>query len=236
MTAPEQPTREAREAAKRAVVAIPAHLFDRMSTGEIAAHLAPDFDRFAAQRAAEAVEKIAPVQGYSAGIPWSLHLRAYDAYCAKYGPQPAMIDLDGRDCRGGFAVSELDEFVPGWRDEISEIGRLKKRIAELEAQAATPPPGDAGERPQLNHGETTMMATGRYPYRKGFHWKDNWYFTRLPHGVVAIAKFTSPEAEDPEFEIKIPAEQWASIISSVSDFDETSVRYQQALDFHGAHD
>jgi hypothetical protein len=70
-------------------------------------------------------EKIAPVQGFSAGIPWSMHLRAYDAYCKEYGPQSALIDLEGRNCRGGFSTGELDSFGPGWREELSEIRRLE---------------------------------------------------------------------------------------------------------------
>lgn len=78
-------------------------------------------------------EKIAPVQGFSAGIPWSMHLRAYDAYCKAYGPQPAMIDLEGRNCRGGFGVVELDRFIPGWRDELSALKRLEARVKALEA-------------------------------------------------------------------------------------------------------
>jgi hypothetical protein len=85
-------------------------------------------------------EKIAPVQGYTPGIPWSLHLEAYAAYSKKWSPQPAMIDLEGRNCRGGFGVDELDEFIPGWRDHVSEIGMLKARVAELEAQIAAPTP------------------------------------------------------------------------------------------------
>ena len=79
-------------------------------------------------------EKIAPVQGYSAGIPWSMHLRAYDAYCKKWGPQKALIDLEGRNCRGGFSTGELDDFIPGWREELSEITQLQKRIADLAAE------------------------------------------------------------------------------------------------------
>lgn len=73
-------------------------------------------------------EKIAPVQGYAAGIPWSMHLRAYDAYCKKYGPQEALIDLEGRYCRGGFGTGELDMFIPGWREELSELTRLKAAL------------------------------------------------------------------------------------------------------------
>lgn len=76
-------------------------------------------------------EKIAPVQGYTPGIPWSLHLEAYDAYRKKYGDQPALIDLEGRGCRGGFGTRELDDFIPGWRDKVSELARIKGQRDEL---------------------------------------------------------------------------------------------------------
>jgi hypothetical protein len=76
-------------------------------------------------------EKKAPVQGFSAGIPWSMHLRAYDAYCKEYGPQQALIDLEARHCRGGFSTSELDVFIPGWRKEVSELISLRHENAEL---------------------------------------------------------------------------------------------------------
>lgn len=62
--------------------------------------------------------KVAPVQGYEPGIPWTIHLEAYEAYCKKYGPQTALLDLEKRNCRGGFHVEELDEFVPGWRERL----------------------------------------------------------------------------------------------------------------------
>ncbi|MBY0561445.1 hypothetical protein [Hyphomicrobium sp.] len=78
-----------------------------------------------------ASEKRAPVQGFSAGIPWSMHLRAYDAYCKKYGKQEALIDLEGKNCRGGFGTRELDELIPGWRDELSEIGKLRAQVDTL---------------------------------------------------------------------------------------------------------
>ncbi len=79
-------------------------------------------------------DKTAPVQGYAAGIPWSLHLEAYDAYCKKYSPQPALIE---GLCRGGFGVGELDEFIPGWRERASEIGRLKAEVERLRAELAS---------------------------------------------------------------------------------------------------
>lgn len=78
-----------------------------------------------------AKEKMAPVQGYTPGIPWSLHLEAYEVYSRKWAPQPALIDLEGRGCRGGFSTSELDEFIPGWRDRASELVRVKAQRDEL---------------------------------------------------------------------------------------------------------
>jgi Restriction alleviation protein Lar len=80
-------------------------------------------------------EKRAPVQGYVAGIPWSMHLEAYDAYCKRYGRQQALIE---GGCRGGFGTGELDMFIPGWREKVSEIAKLKARIATLEKQNAAP--------------------------------------------------------------------------------------------------
>lgn len=84
-------------------------------------------------------EKRAPVQGYTPGIPWSMHLEAYDAYRKRWGAQPALIDLEGRNCRGGFGIGELDEFIPGWRDKLSEITALRARIKELEAASPSTP-------------------------------------------------------------------------------------------------
>ncbi len=62
--------------------------------------------------------KRAPVQGYKPGIPWAMHLRAYREYCKRYGEQGALIDPEGRNCRGGFSTQELDIFIPGWQDEL----------------------------------------------------------------------------------------------------------------------
>jgi cell division septum initiation protein DivIVA len=78
-----------------------------------------------------ATERLAPVQGYAAGIPWAMHLRAYDAYCKLYGKQQALIE---GSCRGGFGVEELDSFIPGWREELSEIHRLRAEVDELRAE------------------------------------------------------------------------------------------------------
>lgn len=54
----------------------------------------------------------APCQGYSSGLPWEVHLKVYEKYCEKYKPQPALIQ---GNCRGGFALNELDDLLPDWR-------------------------------------------------------------------------------------------------------------------------
>lgn len=53
--------------------------------------------------------------------------RAYEVYCHVYGPQPAMMDLAGRHCRGGFGVGELVAFLYArgfprdeWRARVEE--------------------------------------------------------------------------------------------------------------------
>jgi hypothetical protein len=40
-------------------------------------------------------------------LPSEVTLRAYEVYCDIWGPQPAMVDLLGRNCRGGFGAGEL---------------------------------------------------------------------------------------------------------------------------------
>jgi len=77
--------------------------------------------------------KMAPVQGWPQGIPWSLHLEAYAAYCKKWSPQPALIE---GWCRGGFGTKELDELIPGWRERASEIAQLRGELAHAAAVCA----------------------------------------------------------------------------------------------------
>jgi hypothetical protein len=38
-------------------------------------------------------------------------MAAYEVYSHVYGPQEAMIDLDGQKCRSGFSVGELVGFL-----------------------------------------------------------------------------------------------------------------------------
>lgn len=79
-------------------------------------------------------DKRAPVQdrsGLIKSIPWEMHLRAYTAYCKKWGSQQALIE---GGCRGGFALGELDDFIPGWRDELPELETLAAEVKRLRAE------------------------------------------------------------------------------------------------------
>lgn len=44
-------------------------------------------------------------------IPAEVALRAYEVYCHVFRPRLAMVDLAGRNCRGGFGVGELIAFL-----------------------------------------------------------------------------------------------------------------------------
>lgn len=63
-------------------------------------------------------------------MPSEVTLRAYEVYCELYHPQPALVDLEGRDCRGGFGVGELVAFLYArsfpkseWRQRFEEALR-----------------------------------------------------------------------------------------------------------------
>lgn len=62
-----------------------------------------------------------------------MHLRAYAVYCKRYGPQQALIE---GWCRGGFGTTELDMFIPGWRDEVSVMKQLQSEVEQLRAESA----------------------------------------------------------------------------------------------------
>ncbi len=49
-------------------------------------------------------------------IPWSMGARAYAAYSARYGTNQSIETLNQR---GGFSPGEMDQFLPGWRDQIA---------------------------------------------------------------------------------------------------------------------
>lgn len=81
-------------------------------------------------------EKLFPIQRergaapHPIRIPWSVAERAYSIYSAKYGRDQSLERLAER---GGFGPGEMDEFLPGWRDEVSEITKLRTEVKRLEA-------------------------------------------------------------------------------------------------------
>lgn len=69
-------------------------------------------------------------QRRAAVMPDYVTRRAYEVYCHLYGQQPAMVDLAGRGCRGGFGVGELVAFLYArsfpkeeWRKRFDEALR-----------------------------------------------------------------------------------------------------------------
>lgn len=61
--------------------------------------------------------------------------RAYEVYSEVYGPQPALMDLEGRNCRGGFGAGELIAFLYAygfprneWRARVDEAFRGMKGL------------------------------------------------------------------------------------------------------------
>ena len=67
-------------------------------------------------------------------MPSTVTLRAYEVYCHLFGEQPAMVDLKGRECRGGFGVGELVAFLYAhsfpkveWRERFDEALRRPSR-------------------------------------------------------------------------------------------------------------
>jgi hypothetical protein len=81
-----------------------------------------------------AEQRVFPIQtqavgrrGESGGVPESVYMAAYEVYSHIHGAQPAMIDLEGRGCRGGFSTGELIAFLYArpfpkdqWRDRVNE--------------------------------------------------------------------------------------------------------------------
>lgn len=76
--------------------------------------------------------KLFPVQtkaynGKRGTVREEVYMRAYEVYSAVYGAQPAMIDIEGRGCRGGFSTGEIIAFLYAypfpkeeWRARVSE--------------------------------------------------------------------------------------------------------------------
>lgn len=70
----------------------------------------------------------------------------------------------------------------------------------------------------------------KYPLEDGFHWRDQWFFKRMPGGHVRI---THAEVGHEVTQILVPPLEWASIVASVSPEGESGDTWKQAAEFHG---
>lgn len=79
-----------------------------------------------------------PVQTHDAKVlsPMSdaVTRRAYEVYCEVWAPQPALVDLAGRNCRGGFSLGEIIPFLYArsfpkseWRMRYEEACKQPKK-------------------------------------------------------------------------------------------------------------
>lgn len=60
---------------------------------------------------------------YPRRIPWAVAERAFSVYANRYGRDQSLERLAER---GGFGPGEMDEFLPGWKDELSVFTRLTR--------------------------------------------------------------------------------------------------------------
>lgn len=67
-------------------------------------------------------------------MPKAVTLAAYEVYRHLFGEQPAMIDLEGRNCRGGFGTGELIAFLYArsfpkdqWHQRFDEALRRRRQ-------------------------------------------------------------------------------------------------------------
>src|SRR5688572_15470657 len=58
-------------------------------------------------------------------IPWSVAELAYSGYSAQHGTSQTLERLAER---GGFGASEMDEYVPDWRERCNEITMLQSQL------------------------------------------------------------------------------------------------------------
>ena len=67
----------------------------------------------------------------------------------------------------------------------------------------------------------------------GFHWRDGWFFKRMPDASVQIRVFTDSTPEGMMVQsMNIPDTVWASIVTTVSAHNETGETWRAFLATH----
>ena len=75
-----------------------------------------------------------------------------------------------------------------------------------------------------------------------FHWSDGWFFSRQPDGSVTMEHRVYENDRNElgermyhyDVKVNIPADEWCSIIASVSAGGEVDYRWYAARDFHNS--
>lgn len=77
------------------------------------------------------------------------------------------------------------------------------------------------------------IETAFGPIVPGFHLRSGLHFQRGDEGEVTIVK-TDGQAFDPviQWEVVVPAEEWASVVASVGARGETGDTWREALAYH----
>ena len=84
-------------------------------------------------------ERIFPIQTqrdaapHPLQIPWSIAALAYSKYAAEYGRGQTLERLAER---GGFGPGEMDYYLPGWREQVSELTALRAENEALRVKVA----------------------------------------------------------------------------------------------------
>ena len=75
------------------------------------------------------IQKSRKLPRESSTVSEEVYMAAYEVYCEIWTPQPALIDLEGKNCRGGFCVNELVCFLyvrqfpkSEWRERFRALG------------------------------------------------------------------------------------------------------------------
>ncbi len=89
---------------------------------------------------------------------------------------------------------------------------------------------DAEHEAKQKQRDIDRLAENEARTRGAFHWKDGWYFKRLPDGSVNVM-FYDRRYIHPD--LTIDADSWASIVASVSARGETADSWQAIREFHG---
>jgi hypothetical protein len=91
-----------------------------------------------------------------------------------------------------------------------------------------------GEMYYVDASNVAFFVQFRERSTKGFHWRDDIYFLRQSDGDVKVTSYWQYNNCPQERRWVIPADEWASVVASVSAQGETSESWQKAKKFHAS--